>query len=345
MVNVAGSNGTSHGKFPPEEELERVLREFALEKLKNSEKLTKWESRYGFSIGKTKLNQLNLKFNIPSVYKPLPIKVATGLKVQLQFRCVSHSRMAFSFQGKSYLISAIHGDSHEKFNHKALRMGRKISIDIYGLRDHVGFVAHMTVVPNARLGDTVGHVYLDFVEKYGAIPIQATVDGGSEVGWLHSAQTTLREIYAPHLSQEQFPAYVSMPSTYNVSIESVWQYRRRFSGLSEKDILDQGSIHLHAGDQIHIKKTRNQPEKSLPSGTSPKTIFELPERFGLKDLRIPVPQAAIDVLQAEIPTSRREAFRWVSDEFAQLDQHVYIEIGSPPLWMEDGWQIFNEMVP
>ncbi|KAJ7577176.1 hypothetical protein C8J56DRAFT_1113742 [Mycena floridula] len=267
------------------------------------------------------------------------------------------------------IFEQMHSDGHEKLNHKALRMGPEISIDVYGFRDHTGLIAHMTVVPNARLSDTVGHVYFDFVEKWGAIPIQMTVDGGSEVGWLHSGQTTLREIYAPQISMEQFPAYVSMPSTYNISIESVWQYKCRFNGLSEKDILDEGSIHLHSGDQVHIqtwrwlwpqiiqrsvdqfvdffnkKRTRNQKAKSMPSKVSPKTIFEIPEEYGLQDLRLPVPQHAINTLQAEIPTSRHEAFRWVSDKFAELAQYVYEEIGAPPLEKEIGWQIFNAMVP
>ncbi|KIM72392.1 hypothetical protein PILCRDRAFT_16160 [Piloderma croceum F 1598] len=61
-------------------------------------------------------------------------------------------------------------DGHEKLSSKALKMG-PASIPIY--------VA-------------IGHVYLDFVERYGAIPLQVTVDKGSETGDMYAMHTTLR---------------------------------------------------------------------------------------------------------------------------------------------------------
>lgn len=68
----------------------------------------------------------------------------------------------------SGVFQEVHCDGHEKLNTKALRMG-PVSIDIYGMRCHSsGKLLHYTVVPNARCSSTVGHIYLDFVEKYGS---------------------------------------------------------------------------------------------------------------------------------------------------------------------------------
>ncbi|KAJ6459095.1 hypothetical protein C8R45DRAFT_843562 [Mycena sanguinolenta] len=71
-------------------------------------------------------------------------------------------------------------------------MGPGIGIDTYGARDHVGKVLHLVFVPNSRLSDTIGHVFLDMVSAYQAIAVQVTFDGGSELSWLSAFQTTLR---------------------------------------------------------------------------------------------------------------------------------------------------------
>jgi hypothetical protein len=45
-------------------------------------------------------------------------------------------------------------------------MGPGIGIDIYGMRDHVGKILWLVVIPNLRLSDTIGHVFLDLASKY-----------------------------------------------------------------------------------------------------------------------------------------------------------------------------------
>lgn len=61
----------------------------------------------------------------------------------------------------------LHCDGHEKLNTKALQMG-PVGIDIYGMRCHAsGMIIIESVVPNARCESTIGHCYLDMVEKYG----------------------------------------------------------------------------------------------------------------------------------------------------------------------------------
>jgi hypothetical protein len=103
----------------------------------------------------------------------------------------------------------IHGDGHEKLGSMALKIGA--GLPIYGLKDKFSrMLLHLVVVPSCREATTIGHVYLDFVAKYGgertpnwlyypkihdlwpAIPLQLTVDKGSETGDMWGFQVTLR---------------------------------------------------------------------------------------------------------------------------------------------------------
>jgi hypothetical protein len=60
-----------------------------------------------------------------------------------------------------------HGDGHEKLGQQALGMG-PVGLPIYGIKDqYSSFICHLVVVPNARRATTVGHVYLDAMEKLG----------------------------------------------------------------------------------------------------------------------------------------------------------------------------------
>jgi hypothetical protein len=101
-----------------------------------------------------------------------------------------------------------------------------------------------------------------------AISIQVTFDGGSELGWLASFQTTLRyfifflpfychmfiqirQIFAPELTAEEWKPILAVQSSINIPIESTWSYDRQFNGCSLRNILEDGRIHLTPGDLIH----------------------------------------------------------------------------------------------
>ncbi|KAJ7246738.1 hypothetical protein C8J57DRAFT_1081375, partial [Mycena rebaudengoi] len=233
------------------------------------------------------------------------------------------------------IFQEIHTHGHEKLGAKALQMGSGIGIDTYGMQDHVGKALWRVVVPNSRLSDTIGHVFLDMVSKYGAISVQVTFDGGNGLGWLAAFQTTLR-------------SSCRCDSTSNIPIESTWSYDRKFNGRSMQDILEEGRIHLIPGDVVHRnlfqwlwskivqigldefvdyfnnKKTRKQRSRILPSGVAPNVVFDMHSDYGLENLAIPVAQEAIDELWALILTSHKKAYHWVSDEFDALASEVYI---------------------
>ncbi|KAF8140804.1 hypothetical protein K438DRAFT_1636902, partial [Mycena galopus ATCC 62051] len=260
-------------------------------------------------------------------------------------------------------------DGHEKLGEKALRMGPGIGIDTYGMRDHVGKVLWLTVLPNSRLSDAVGHVFLDMVSAFGATSVQVTFDGGSELGWLAAFQTTLRETFAPDLSVEEWKPVVAVQSSSNIPIESTWSYDCKFNGRTIWDLVSFGlqeilfiARHLRnlfrwlwpkivqIGlneflDYFNNKKTRKQRNRILPSGVAPNVVFDMPADYGLQNLAIRVPQEAVQELRGLIETPREEAFRWVSDKFDILATTIYNGLGSPKLETLSGWAIFNAMAP
>ncbi|KAJ7598179.1 hypothetical protein C8J56DRAFT_880841 [Mycena floridula] len=242
------------------------------------------------------------------------------------------------------IFEEVHCDGHEKLSVKSLRMGDGIGIEIYGIRDHTGRIHNMIVVPNSRCSSTVGHVYLDFVDEH------------QEVGWMGAAQTTLRELFCPDISADERKPVVSVPSPKNIGIESCC-------------ILEEGRQRMHLGDEIHRQlwrwlwprivqicvnefvfwfnnhPTRKQSGKTLPSGFSAQYIFDFPKDVDLEDFRQPIDSQTIAGLREAIPITRKEAMRWVSDDFDAIAQQVYEHIGSPTLSLMIGWDIFDTMAP
>ncbi|KAK7014636.1 hypothetical protein R3P38DRAFT_3573378 [Favolaschia claudopus] len=415
MVNPTGANGVNNGVLPPDEELREILHDFQRRSLSLAVRLRYLEERHGIKIGKTKLKQLNNKFEVPSVRKFRAVEEATAAIANIISRDVNQGQgpdtvkkiaslrlnliiprdfvrstmHALVGQGPSDMrrpgrrtgpkkrgaldaigiFQEIHVDGHEKLGEKGLKMGNGIGIDVYGARDHVGKILWLVVVPNARLSDTIGHVFLDMVTEYKAVSVQVTFDGGSELGWLAAFQTTLRQEFAPRLSMADWPPTVSVKSSSNISIESAWSFDRNFNGRSLREILEEGRIHLIPGNLIHRhlfrwlwskivqvgldefldyfnnQKTRKQPGRILPSGVAPNVVFDMPQDYGLENLAVPVAQEAIDALRGLIDAPRSEALRWVPDLFNGLAFEVYHELGSPKLEALNGWAVFNAMAP
>ncbi|KAJ7216710.1 hypothetical protein C8J57DRAFT_1599991 [Mycena rebaudengoi] len=261
----------------------------------------------------------------------------------------------------------IHLDGHEKLNFKALRMG-KASIDVYGGKCHgSGYIVLMEVVPNARCGITCGHLYLDLVEETGYMPIQLTVDGGTEVKYMTDLHEYLRATYTPNITA---PKVVALKSTDNLPIESVWNQLLQFTGHDLKAVILEGrsSSIINIGLELHMllfqwlwpkivkraintfvqywnnHKTCKQREKWLPSGVAPKKVYENPLNYGFKHAGKPVPREVVQELRKMLPKSREECMRWVPEEFDVQAWAVYKLLGSPTLSITNGWDIFTQML-
>jgi hypothetical protein len=66
----------------------------------------------------------------------------------------------------------LHWDGHEKMGSQALNMGG-VGLPIYAGKDQFSaFVPIMRVIPNVRLGNTIGHFFLDVIEENGCTYLQ-----------------------------------------------------------------------------------------------------------------------------------------------------------------------------
>lgn len=77
LNNPSGKNGSGEKLYPPDEELKASLLQYAKEQLPIKARLERLRVEHGLSIQKTKLKELNNKFNVPSVRKPVAADVAT----------------------------------------------------------------------------------------------------------------------------------------------------------------------------------------------------------------------------------------------------------------------------
>ncbi|KAJ7478048.1 hypothetical protein B0H11DRAFT_1726137 [Mycena galericulata] len=272
------------------------------------------------------------------------------------------------------VFQEVHCDGHEKLSSAALQMG-PVGIAIYAFRDKgSGVACDLRAVPDARHAVVVGHLYLDLILEFGAIPVQITVDMGSETGDMFAAHVALRfvlQIYTPDLDPSKFPMVVAIKSVNNIPIENLWKWLRKTSGRSMREWIEDGKTNglFNPGSEIHVHlfhwlwsqivqnsldefkdywnyhKSRNNNKKHLPSGVPPLEIFRNPEAYGLARLSTPVEAEVVEALRENLACSREEAFRWVPEEFDVTARQVYEEIRRPKLEPSRGWTIFGQMTP
>ncbi|KAJ7059362.1 hypothetical protein C8F01DRAFT_989648 [Mycena amicta] len=406
MVNDSGSNQYSNGTRPDDDTLQQILLDFARRELTVTQRLAELGSKHGFFIKKATLTKLNKEFEIPSVRKPPPLPVATTLVAEHVMqdtnrrhgpvrtkrkiarkhgdtvRKIQHNLdpegAELRFPGRKRqqkvrgqltavgIMEEVHCDRHEKLGALALRLGG-VGFGIYGFRDHTGKMLHLDVVPNDRNQITVAHIYLDFLEETGEIPIQLTFDGGTETGYMASLQTELR--FLPDLSLLERPANRSLKSTDNIPIESGWKYWLDDEGANIKiALLEVHTNGLFApGNQIHVHlfqwlwsriiknhlnefkyyfnttPRRSQKDKLLPTA-APQQVFDNPEEYKLKRCGTEIPKEVIQHLRERLPLTREHVMRWVPDAFDEVATLVYEEIGSPALEHSRGWEIYRSML-
>ncbi|KAJ6500212.1 hypothetical protein C8R47DRAFT_1317489 [Mycena vitilis] len=267
------------------------------------------------------------------------------------------------------VFQELHFDGHEKLASAALKMG-PVGISIYGCRDKAtGLLCYIRAVPDARHSVVIGHVYLDLVLEFGAIPLQITVDKGSETGDMFAAQIALRETYTPDIDALKFPPVVALKSVNNIPIENLWKWLRQILGRSLREWIEDGKtngifnsaseIHIHlfhwiwsrivqeALDQFkdywNYHKSRPNTKKVLPSGVAPLELFQHPENYGLACLSVPVEAEVVEALRDNLDCSRDEALQWVPDWFDIAAYQVYAELERPKLEASRGWEVFAQM--
>ncbi|KAJ7352558.1 hypothetical protein DFH08DRAFT_913365 [Mycena albidolilacea] len=259
----------------------------------------------------------------------------------------------------------VSSDGHEEIAPSALRMGG-VGFSIYGFKDKfLDSLLFLKIYLDVRSRGAGGHIFLDFVQETGYIPIQLTTDKGSEVGWLYTFMSTLREIYAADINIDLYPFHVLIKSIHNTVIEGFWRQLKEKLGLNLKDFLLRGKVeHLfNAHDPWHEPlfywifapliqwnhhRVCHQHEKILPSGHVLVHALEFPELFGALDCRIAIPQEAIDDLRQQLTEeegSKKDYQTWpgLTLDFNVYATDVYSRIGEPELTLASGWDVFVEM--
>ncbi|KAJ7842444.1 hypothetical protein B0H14DRAFT_2359573, partial [Mycena olivaceomarginata] len=252
----------------------------------------------------------------------------------------------------------VSSDGHEKLAQSALRMGG-VGFSIYGFKDKFSdFLLFLKIYPDVRSQGAGGHIFLDFVQETGYIPIQLTTDKGSEVGWFYAFMSTLRL----DIDMNLYPFHVLIKSIHNTVIEGFWRQLKEKLGLNLKDFLLRGKVeHLfNAHDPWHEPlfywifapliqleldnfklwwnhhRVRHQHEKIMPSGHVPAHALEFPELFGALDCRIAIPQEAINELQQQLteeegPQENYQTWPGLTPDFNIYATDVYSRIGEPEL--------------
>ncbi|KAF5325449.1 hypothetical protein D9619_009977 [Psilocybe cf. subviscida] len=75
--NMSGINGYGIKNYPGDDTLKASLLQYAKERLTVAQRLERLRAEHNLDIKKSRLAELNLKFNIPSVRKPPPPEIAT----------------------------------------------------------------------------------------------------------------------------------------------------------------------------------------------------------------------------------------------------------------------------
>ncbi|KAJ2912173.1 hypothetical protein MD484_g8242, partial [Candolleomyces efflorescens] len=242
-----------------------------------------------------------------------------------------------------------HADGHEKLNAQALGMGG-VGLNIYGIKDQwSSFLLHLVVVPNNRLADTIGHVYLDMVDKFNHIPVTMVTDKGSEISYLFAYQTGLRSAYAPDIDVTQSPPVLQLKSVHNTPIEGLWHWFSETCGLNIKEMIISGYQNgiYNPSDPVHQSlfnwiwpqalqlqldrfaeywnnhKIRSQKRKPNMSGSTPRHAFIAPDPTCATKCYIEVNKPAIEALRGNIPTCRDDSMRFVDPGFLLLAEEAY----------------------
>ncbi|KAF8143208.1 hypothetical protein K438DRAFT_1876524, partial [Mycena galopus ATCC 62051] len=255
---------------PPDKDLKEILFDYQRRDLSLQHHIRYLQRDHRIYIALTKLKELNKKFCVPSARKFAAVEESTAAIAHIISRDVHqgqgpdtvkqiaslHLNLTIPRDFVRATMTGLVGPFPSERRKPGWGKGPKQrsalnAIDTYGMRDHVGKVLWLTVLPNSRLSDAVRHVFLDMVSAFGITLVQVTFDGGSELDWLAAIQTTLRETFAPDLSAEEWKPVVAVQSSSNILIESTRSYDRKFNGRTIRDVLEEGRIYLIPGDVIH----------------------------------------------------------------------------------------------
>ncbi|KAF8324691.1 uncharacterized protein EI90DRAFT_3281949 [Cantharellus anzutake] len=242
------------------------------------------------------------------------------------------------------------GDGHDKLNKMDKASGMWLGL---------------WVIPNNRLGEVIGYLYLCLVETFGGIPKQSTTDHGSETTVQFGFANALRDAFYPDSNSCDSPAHRFLQSIHNITIERGWH---RLKVQWGDDVLvfyqhgiDEGICNLSnplqktlslwlwssilrrdikdVQSKLNAARVRKVQGKKLPSGTSAYDVFTFPDKYGLENCLIPVDVNIVHEMKSAMGGD--SLLEFVSLEFSQKAIAAYEAIGSPALSMQNAWDVFK----
>ncbi|KAG2345670.1 hypothetical protein BDR05DRAFT_946703 [Suillus weaverae] len=222
-----------------------------------------------------------------------------------------------------------HADGHEKLSAQALRMG-DITLPIYAFKDQFStFVPYMCCLPNVRLSNVIGHVFLDLIEEHGCIPIQLTTDKGSEINGLHQDKCRANTTHQ------------SKGFGIGSGMAKVTAYIRPYS-LVEMQHLDQFQLYWN---NHHLSL---QKKKVLPTRISTHHIWLAPDsvRALVRDCLISIDMDLVQELQEELGglEARDTAFQFIDVKFQAMADDIFCNLGFPDITLANAWDVFVAVV-
>ncbi|KAJ6464899.1 hypothetical protein C8R45DRAFT_939743 [Mycena sanguinolenta] len=360
MPNPKGKNGTaekidenSHWlSIPPDDVLKKALVRYIFElQLDHQGQLAVLKKNFNYAISLSTLRKLKIRLEIPSVRtQQVPISDLTQavinkvendpaqlcgpdfIKDQLWLKMILAPR---TLDAKEPVLLGLRpffevsSDGHEKLSATALRMGC-VGFSVYGFKDkYTDSILFLKIYPDVRSSGAGGHIFLDFVEHTGYIPIQLTMDKGSEVACTFPEQQD--QLYGLPVRRPNIDNVEERPLFYWVFVPLIQQALDEFV------------------DWWNHHRVRHQHNKIMPSGYVPAHALEYPELFGALDCQIAIPPEAVAELRSQLdeeegPASQYQIFPGLTPEFNIYATEIYERMGASTLTLAGAWDIFVEMV-
>ncbi|KAF9511735.1 hypothetical protein BS47DRAFT_1363611 [Hydnum rufescens UP504] len=213
------------------------------------------------------------------------------------------------------------------------------------------------VLPDNRLGEAVGYLYLSLVEELGGVPLQSTTDCGSETtvqyGYAQAirSEATTEGDLLPELGTDELPAHrldsgdnwvlvFKQGADTGIYDESNPKHYTLCRWLWSTFLQQELDEYRH---RVNAAKTHKVKGKLLPSGVAPDIVYSIPERYGMKDRLLPIDVDVIREIKAYMGGDSIIGF--VPPEYAQQARAAFDSLGVIKLSVGNVWSVFVAMLP
>ncbi|KAH9895573.1 hypothetical protein C8Q73DRAFT_644418 [Cubamyces lactineus] len=264
------------------------------------------------------------------------------------------------FKRKQYWTAGVNDvwcfDQHDKW----LRFGLFFHL---GFEPCAGQILYIKVWWTNHNPWLITSYYLQAARRIGGVPLVTQSDPGSENFGIANCHTEIRHHLDPSLRDTLQHRW--MRNKTNIKPEIVWSLFRRGWSPGFETILDEGRLNglydvneplerlvflwvmvpwlqrevdtwVH---QFNNSARRADKNKVLPQGI-PSLIAAKPDRFGVLDFKVSVPDDLFDHVQQRWAPPDHSVFQLVPQDFDALAQRVYVAMGSPIVTSATAWDVY-----